>query len=74
MLLAYTNRLCLTLPVTRATTERSSLKLKLVKTATFHNDGSRISSLLTLSIEREKVIGAFAINIPRRLPGFLSTN
>ena len=62
-------KLCLTLPVITATTERFFSKLKLVKTALHSTMGeTRLSALLTLSIEREladivdfnKVIDAFA--------------
>ena len=66
-------RLCLTLPVTTASTERSFSKLKLVKTALRSTIvENRLSSLLLLSIERdlscklnfEAVIDAFAISRP----------
>ena len=69
-------KLCLTLPVTTATTERSFSKLKIVKTAlrstTIEN---RLSALLLLSIKRDlidqvdfdKVIDAFAMSRPRRV-------
>ena len=69
-------KLCLTLPVTTATTERSFSKLKLVKTALRSTMiEERLSALLLLSIERdltdqvkfENVIDAFALSRPRRL-------
>ena len=80
--LAYPNvtclyKLCLTVPVTTASTERSFSKLKLVKTALRSTMlETRLSSLLILSIERDltekvnfkRVNDAFAVNRPRRLP------
>ena len=62
-------RICLTLPVTTATTERSFSKLKLLKTTLRSTmNETRLSSLLVLSIERNftdevdfnQVIDAFA--------------
>ena len=69
-------KLCLTLPVTTATTERSFSKLKIVKTAmrsTMIED--RLSALLVLSTERDlkdkvnfdQVFDAFALSRPRCL-------
>ena len=69
-------KLCLTLPVTTATTERSFSKLKLVKTALRSTMiEERLSALLLLSLERDltdqvnfdNVIDAFALSRPRRL-------
>ena len=82
LLTAYPNvacmyRLCLTLPVTTASAERSFSKLKLTKTALRSTMGeSRLSALLLLSIERELtdnvdfncVIDAFASVRQRRVP------
>ena len=69
-------KLCLTLPVTTASTEQSFSKLKLVKTA-LHSTiiEERLSALLLLSNERDltdqvnfdDVIDAFALSRPRRL-------
>ena len=82
LLTAYPNiaclyRLCLALPVTMASAERSFSKLKLTKTVLRSTMGeSRLSALLLLSIEREltdKVdsectIDAFAALRQRRVP------
>ena len=81
LLTAYPNvaclyRLCLTLPVTTASAERSFSKLKLTKTALRSTMGeSRLSALLLLSVEREltdkvdfnSVIDAFASLRQRRV-------
>ena len=70
-------RLCLTLPVTTASAERSFSKLKLTKTSLRSTIGeSRLSALLLLSIERDitdevdfnSVINAFASLKQRRTP------
>ena len=69
-------RICNTIPVTTASTERSFSKLKLIKTALRSTmSEARLSYLLILSIERElanqvnydAVIDAFANRNPRRL-------
>ena len=68
-------KLCLTLPVTTATTEWSFSKLKLVKTALLSTTIEELSALLLLSIEREitdqvnfdNVIDAFALSRPHHL-------